>query len=66
MPNIDGLVWLGYLTHVLEDISAPRNRINLRIASLESCCKAGRFEYNKAYIYNLFFLAEGGVWWIFG
>ena len=23
VPNIDGLVWMGYLTHVSEDISAP-------------------------------------------
>ena len=61
MPNIDGLVWLGYLTHVLEDISAERNRINLRIASLESCCKAGRFEYNIAYILKFsFFGLKGG------
>ena len=41
--------WLGYLTHVSEDISAPHNRINLPIALLEPCYKAGRFEYNKAY-----------------
>ena len=50
VPNIDGLVWLGYLTHVWDDISAPRTRIDLPIASLGPCCKAGRFEYNKAYI----------------
>ena len=61
MPNFDGLVWLGYLTHVFEDISAPRTRISLRIASLESCCKAERFEYNKAYILEfLFFGLKGG------
>ena len=40
----------GYLTHVSEDISAPRTRINLPIAALELCYKAGHFEYNKAYI----------------
>ena len=97
MPNIDGLVWLGYLTHFsedtikpifennffgpkggsgrfsgsmrrrgfhvilifltyiyiwhfLDDISAPRTRIISSIASLKPCYKAGRFEYNKAYI----------------
>ena len=47
MPNIDGLVWLGYLTHVSEDISAPHTRINLPIALLERCCQAGRFEYDN-------------------
>ena len=36
--------------HFSEDILAPRPRINLSIASLESCCKAGSFEYNKPYI----------------
>ena len=41
MPNIDGLVWLGNLTHVSEDISAPHTWINLRIAALEPCCPKG-------------------------
>ena len=50
VPNIDGLVWLGYLTHVSEDISASHTRINLPIALLEPCYKAGRFECNEAYI----------------
>ena len=50
VPNIDGLVWLGYLTHVSEDISALHTRINLPIAALEPCCKADRSEYNKAFI----------------
>ena len=35
---------------VLEDISASCTRIKSRIASLERCCKAGSFEYNKAYV----------------
>ena len=34
MPNIDGLVWLGHLMHVSEDISASHTRINLSIAAL--------------------------------
>ena len=50
MQNIDGLVWLGCLTHFSDDISAPRTRIISSIASLKPCYKAGRFEYNKAYI----------------
>ena len=50
VPNIDGLVWLGHLMHVSEDISASQTRINLSIASLKRCCKAGSFEYNKPYI----------------
>ena len=61
MPNIDGLVWLGYLTHVSGDISASRTPIYLWIATLERCCKAGRFEHNKAYILEFsFFGLKGG------
>ena len=50
VPNIDGLVWLGYLMHVLQDISASRTRINLPIAALKPCFKADSFEYNKPYL----------------
>ena len=60
VPNIDRLVWLGYLTHVSDDISAPRYRINLRIALLEPSCKVGRFEYNKAYIWKYLFFGLKG------
>jgi hypothetical protein len=31
---IDGLVWLGYMLHISDDISASRTRINLSIAAL--------------------------------
>ena len=49
------------LWHLSEDISAPQARINLRIASLERCFKAGHFEYNKAYILEFrFFGLKGG------
>jgi hypothetical protein len=34
VPNIQSLVWLGYLTHVLEDILAQHTRISLQIALL--------------------------------
>jgi hypothetical protein len=27
VPNIDGLVWLGYLTHISEDISDEDDRL---------------------------------------
>ena len=48
------------ICHVSEDISVPHTRINLRIASLESCFKAGRFEYNKAYILQFIFFSRRG------
>ena len=48
------------ICHFLEDISAPQTRINLPIAALELCCKADRFEYNKAYIWEYFLGLKGG------
>ena len=37
VPNIDGLVCVGYLSQVSEDISASETRINLWIAALKPC-----------------------------
>ena len=65
MANIDSLVWLGYLTRVSEDISASRTPIYLWIATLERCCKAGCFEYNKAYILEFLFFGIKGGWFDF-
>ena len=72
MPNIGGLVWLGYLSHVSEDISASRTRINLSIASLKRCCKAGSFEYNfsallggNAHTQNPFFEDFDPISWFY-
>jgi hypothetical protein len=60
VPNIDALVWLGYLTQISWDISAPHTRISFPIAALEPCCKADSFEYKKAYIWEYFFWPKGG------
>ena len=35
VPNIEGLIRLGYLSHVSEDICASSTRINLPIAALK-------------------------------
>ena len=53
--------WEKYVA--AENISVPRTRINLWIAVLERCCKAGRFKYNKAYIleFSFFGLKGGGL-----
>ena len=61
MPNIDGLVWLGYLTHVSEDISAPHTQIYLSIAPLEPCCKAGQLNTIKPIFKNILFWPKGGL-----
>ena len=45
------LVWLGYFSHVLEDISASQTRINLRIAAL----KQSQFLGENADTQNPFF-----------
>ena len=37
--QVDGLVWLGYLMHILEDISASRTQIYLLIAALKRVAK---------------------------
>jgi hypothetical protein len=50
VPNIHSLVWLDYLLHVSEDISASESWISLAIAALKARCTAIYFEYNKAYI----------------
>ena len=54
VPNIDGLVWLGYLTHVSEDISAPNTRINLLIAALEPSCKVPNLQQKLKCWFSLF------------
>jgi hypothetical protein len=47
IPNIHGLVWLEYVLHFLEYISAPHTRINLLFAASEYCCLASFFAYNE-------------------
>jgi hypothetical protein len=49
----------------IEDISAPRTRINLPIASLGPCCKGGHHEYINATVENCLFFALRGVGSIF-
>jgi hypothetical protein len=61
LPSQTANIW-----HFSEDISDPQTRINLPIASLKPCCKAGSFEYNKPYILEHFFIALRGAESIFG
>ena len=61
MPNNDSLVWLGYFSHVSEDISASQTRINLPIAALKPCCKASSSETIKPIFDNIFVLPDTQV-----
>jgi hypothetical protein len=66
VPNIDGLVWFGYLTHVSEDISAQHTLINLPTALLEPVAKPVVLNTIKPLFENNFFWPEGWVGLIFG
>ena len=52
-----------YYQHVLQDISAPRTRINLSFAALKSCFQSASFEYNNIIFEDKIFLTPKRAMW---
>ena len=52
-----------YYQHVLQDISAPRTRINLSFAALKTCFQSASFEYNDIIFEDKFFLTPRRAMW---